>query len=123
MSTKQRRERRRKLWAHNPRCRFCGTETVLPEDIPGSGEGEPEGRAPEMATLECLDSRYRNHRGWTGSLEESIERTTLACQACNQKHERRETEAMPDEVLRRRSQQHGTKGGPIDEVDGEDDAE
>lgn len=96
------KRRRRKLWKRDPRCRQCGKHTRLPKDIPGWRDGNPDGPAPDMATLEHLDSRYKEYRGWSEDMPD-VERTTLTCQECNQRRDREETKRVPNEELRRRS--------------------
>lgn len=103
MSTEKRKKRRRKLWDRDPHCRQCGKLTRLPKDVPGAANGNMKGFVHDMATLEHLDSRYSDLRGWATRLPANIERTTLTCQECNQRREREETQSMPIDELRRRS--------------------
>ena len=90
MSRSQRARRRNKLWERDPHCRFCGVETVLPENV-------PEGPIPDnMATIEHLDSRNNPDRGkFCGQ-----ERTTLACFKCNNDRNKEEVKKIPIEKRR-----------------------
>lgn len=72
MGTQRIKRRRRNLHRRDPRCHWCGNDTVLME-------GHIKYPPPNMATLDHLDDRFDVNRGSYAHAE----RTVLACVACN----------------------------------------
>jgi len=85
--------RRRRLHQRDPNCHWCGRHTVLPESPKAwtVGRGYHRVPAPHQATIDHLDSRLSDQRG--AFIEVPMERTVLACWACNQERSRAEVAA------------------------------
>ena len=87
------KKQRLRLWKIDPRCHWCGIETIW-VDIEG-------GRMPENgATIDHLRSRLNPAR--TAGLEYPNERRrVIACFACNQRRDHEEHSAHIDIVRRK----------------------
>jgi 5-methylcytosine-specific restriction endonuclease McrA len=69
------RNSRTSKWIHDPRCRYCGKITILPEDTSSGGSG----KVPDnMATIDHLYPRTK-----TTERDNSCNRWILCCRECN----------------------------------------
>jgi hypothetical protein len=73
-------------------CYWCGCQTALPPS--GVSVKEPP---PNEATVDHLDERFSGRKG---SHPNGVERTVLACRACNEARGNRMYKALPVEQRR-----------------------
>ena len=83
---------RKRLFRENPRCYWCGVETLL------VGDGYIKRPNPRMATVDHLYSRYDLRRYVKGE-----QKRVLACFHCNNTRSRQETRLISREEIQRRS--------------------
>jgi hypothetical protein len=109
------KRQRRRMWELDPRCHWCGTETVLPEQLPddhwrverktvakGSQLLRQLKRPPaNLATIDHLRSRYDSTR--QEPAQEGERRRVLACYACNNRRNTEEQATLPREELWKRA--------------------
>lgn len=90
-----------RLWHQDPRCHYCGRDTILVM-VP-SNHRMPKRLAndPLRATLEHLRSRL--HKKRREPIRKGERRIVLACNECNHKKGREDQEALPKSELQKRS--------------------
>lgn len=89
------------MWNDSPICRWCGVDTILPEELArlyGNANAAPPDMADRMATIEHLNSRLSGRRRQTYG-EETL---TLFCRKCNNAKAKHEMESLPIEEVRAR---------------------
>lgn len=99
------KRRRIKLWNESPACRWCGVETILPEELArryGDANKAPYEVAQRMATIEHVHSRLSG-RYQTHGREETL---TLFCRKCNNERGAQEMRSLPIEEVRARCGQY-----------------
>lgn len=99
------KRRRTKLWNESSACRWCGVETILPEELArryGDANRAPYDVAQRMATIEHVNSRLSGRYQTYGG-EETL---TLFCRRCNNRRGAIELKSLPIEEVRARSGQY-----------------
>lgn len=89
---------RKKLWKHEPHCKYCGQLTRLPENL-GFKKGKKVKYPDDMATLDHVYSRLNPKR------EEGYNKYifNLSCNLCNNYREKIESDNLSKEELWKRS--------------------
>lgn len=98
--------RRLKLWKDSPICRWCGVDTILPEELArlyGNANDAPPEMADRMATIEHKNSRVSGRRHQTPFGQETL---TLFCRKCNNEQGKLEYDALPIDEKRARCGQY-----------------
>ncbi len=94
MSSRSLARQRKRLWQENPRCYYCGVETILgPQHLKGEWF-RPEIRA-RLATIDHIRPRHHPDRGKRPEPGERLH--VLACWKCNNERDHRERAALPKE--------------------------
>lgn len=105
------KNQRKKLYAENPYCPFCGVKMILPEDVGFVDIVHGDGTltqnlkyAPDnLCTIEHLYSRFNPQRQTRNQNNER--RRIICCKKCNQDRGRQEELNVGIDELRRRSRE------------------